>query len=67
MGNVLIISWVLGIVLSVLFAIGAWIVKDKKAWEASQFMFLIALFTGYLTTMPFICVFILIGANKRFE
>jgi uncharacterized membrane protein len=67
MGYVLVISWILGIVLSILFGIGAWIAKDKKAWEASQFMFLIALFTGYITTILFICAFILLGLNKRFD
>ena len=67
MENVFLISWILGVTLSIIFAVMAWILKDKKAWETFPYMFGIALFTGYITTIPIICAAVLIILNKRFE
>lgn len=67
MGILLIGSWILGILLSILFAIGAWINKDKKQWEASGIFFLLFFTTGYITTIPIILAGMFIGLNDRFK
>ena len=67
MENVFLISWILGITISIIFAVMAWISKDKKAWKSFPYMFGIALFTGYITTIPIICAAVIIRLNKRFE
>ena len=67
MGYVLVISWISGIVLSILFGIGAWIAKDKEAYRLSGIFLLITIFTGFISTIPLVCAFILIGLNKRFD
>jgi ABC-type methionine transport system permease subunit len=61
------ISWILGMVLSICFAIVAWISKDKEAWELSFVVFIAALLTGWITTIPFIMGVGLVKLNKRFE
>jgi len=71
MVNVLIIHWILGIVLSISYAIIAWIVKDKEAWKLSPALFFIALTTGLVTTIPILCACAIyhlnIHLNKRFK
>ena len=69
--NALVAHWILGIVLSIGYAIIAWITKDKEAWKRSPALFLIALTTGLVTTIPILCAFALchlnILLNKRFK
>jgi membrane protein CcdC involved in cytochrome C biogenesis len=67
MGILLLGSWILGLLLSILFAIGAWINKDKEQWESSGIFFLLAFTTGYLTTIPIICVVGVLSLNDRFK
>ncbi len=64
---VLLIAWFLGIVLSIVFTIGAWITKNKQAWEIAPYLFAVTILTGYITTIPIIAAVILIGMSKRFE
>jgi len=64
---VLLISWILGIAMSIVFTIGAWVTKNKQAWETAPYLFAITILTGYITTIPIIAAVILIGMNKRFE
>jgi ABC-type methionine transport system permease subunit len=61
------ISWILGMVLSICFAIVAWISKDKEVWELSFVAFIAAFLTGWITTIPFIIGIGLVELNKRFE
>lgn len=67
MGYYFIISWILGIVLAIFFTTMAWITKDKEAWNASPYVFLVMIFTGYLTTIPILCAILLTSLNKRFK
>jgi hypothetical protein len=64
---VLLISWILGIAMSIVFTIGAWVTKNKQAWETAPYLFAVTILTGYITTIPIIAAVILIGMNKRFE
>ena len=67
MGIVLLISWILGIAIAIVFTIGAWITKNKQAWETAPYLFAVMIFTGYITTIPIIAAAILIALGKRFE
>ena len=64
---VLLISWILGIAVSIVFTIGAWVTKNKQSWETAPYLFAVTILTGYITTIPIIAAVILIGMNKRFE
>ena len=64
---ILLISWILGIALAIVFTIGAWVTKNKQAWEIAPYLFAVTILTGYITTKPIIAAAILIGLNKRFE
>jgi hypothetical protein len=64
---ILLISWILGIALAIVFTIGAWVTKNKQAWEIAPYLFAVTILTGYITTIPIIAAAILIGMNKRFE
>ena len=64
---ILLISWILGIALAIVFTIGAWVTKNKQAWEIAPYLFAVTILTGYITTIPIIAAAILIGLNKRFE
>jgi hypothetical protein len=64
---VLLISWILGISVAIFFTIGAWVTKNKQAWETAPYLFAVTILTGYITTIPIIAAVILIGMNKRFE
>ncbi len=64
---VLLISWILGIAMSIVFTIGAWVTKNKQAWETAPYLFAVTILTGYITTIPIIAAVSLIGMNKRFE
>jgi hypothetical protein len=66
MGILLLGSWILGLLLSILFAIAAWINKDKEQWQSAGIFFLLAFTTGYITTIPIIIAGMFIGLNKRF-
>jgi len=63
----LLTSWILGILLSILFTIGAWITKDKKQWENAWLFFVLAFFTGYITTIPIIFVCVVLSLSTRFR
>ena len=69
--NALVAQWILGIVLSIGYAIIAWIAKDREAWKVSPALFLIALTTGLVTTIPILCACALYHLNtllnKRFK
>jgi ABC-type methionine transport system permease subunit len=67
MSTVLLISWFLGIVISIVFTIGAWVTKNKQAWETAPYFFAVMLLTGYITAIPIIAAVILIQMNRRFE
>jgi hypothetical protein len=67
MGILLLISWILGISVAIVFTIGAWVTKNKQAWETAPYLFAVTILTGYITTIPIIAAVILIGMNKRFE
>ena len=64
---VLLISWILGIAVSIVFTIGAWVTKNKQAWETAPYLFAVTILTGYITTIPIIAAVSLIGLDKRFE
>jgi hypothetical protein len=64
---VLLISWILGIAVAIVFTIGAWVTKNKQAWETAPYLFAVTILTGYITTIPIIAAVSLIGMNKRFE
>jgi len=61
---VLLISWILGMVVSICFAIVAWISKDKEARELSLVVFIAAFLTGWITAIPFIIGIGLVELNK---
>jgi len=67
MGILFLVSWILGLLLSILFAIGAWITKDKEQWESAGIFFLLAFTTGYITTIPIIIAGMFIGLRNRFK
>ena len=64
---VLLISWILGIAVSIVFTIVAWVTKNKQAWETAPYLFAVTILTGYITTIPIIAAVSLMGMNKRFE
>ena len=67
MGIFFLVSWILGMVLTIFSAILAWVSKNKNLWETIPYMFLVALLTGYITTIPIICAIVILSLNKRFE
>lgn len=64
---IFLISWIIGIILSMITLISSWIDKDKGLFESGVYMFLCMLLTGWITAIPILLGILIRGIMSRFD
>lgn len=64
---VFLLSWIIGIMFSILFTGIAWTTKDKDAWSTVPFVWTGMILTGWVTGLAVFFLIIYVALSKRFE
>lgn len=62
-----IISWIIGIIISLMVMVFSWIKKDKETFETGITMLAVMALTGWITGIALLCVLIWIIIISRFD
>ena len=67
MDTIFFVSWIGGILFSILMAIVGFWIKEKELFNLSGWFFVLSLLTGYITFFPVLGVLIVFLIQSRFN
>lgn len=65
--NIFLISWIIGLVIAIIYSVYAWVTKDKEMWDDKSVIWVSMILFGWFAGIGFICVMIYAAIESRFD